>query len=800
MRSSSSTSSDNNENTARSSPTLSDSEVNKRIQLKFCKVISDYGEGTGYIIDDEKGRVLSSFHLVGAIKPLKFTGSQIRDNNYVKTALCTVGYLDSEMRLTKNALKVNSEEEITKKILENKFDKFSMTVEIDPNAIKEILVEDINKKWMVQQLKNALEDEKNRFLFNAYEPTEVKIAYALLIAGHLNDSFCLKDKSQLSKIDFNTINITPITREYKCISSSSPLPAKTIQAIKEIFSRKETVDEILDFFKKGREEKDVVLLSDCVQIQCGSEIMTGKVNFPADIKDEDKKKVLRNFAFFDTVPIQITQFASNIPFNAGIKIIRTGKKIEPLPDDQLPIIGDKVYFGGYPLTQQEYTFSIGMISSITFTEDRKCFVIEAPVAPGNSGSPVFIQRNGKIYWIGIINSEVAHVSEEILETREKLTAIEKGGITMAGLDILISLKEIISTLLNNLSTGKGKAFEILSEERLYDKKNELNVDPFLDFLVPRKGKNDIREKIRKELEENATTSVQETFIWNEKTYYLNPDNHGNKHTRNSKRIEESWKKDKRNTAKNWNSNDATFNVQSANNYKDILKKAIMAVAREEGRSDFVRFPYSVGWDKGSNKQGEETCIVELYYEDTGSHIRPKAASMVSSTQIIDVEPTSLTIAASMETDSKENSSNSTPSNSFAHTKMDIENDGDFPDASPITLLQQSTPSSLNTSSTASFLEHFMSSQINQTLMAAVSLDTSNAPVTTTTVSASSQQSSSSFQPSTAAITSTALRSHSAQPTDQKNEQHKNNKRSHRTDGTEEDATRNASVPKRQRSP
>src|SRR5579883_3091861 len=46
---------------------LNDSEINKLIQRKFVKVTSSYGEGTGYIEDDEQGVILSSFHLVGAI-------------------------------------------------------------------------------------------------------------------------------------------------------------------------------------------------------------------------------------------------------------------------------------------------------------------------------------------------------------------------------------------------------------------------------------------------------------------------------------------------------------------------------------------------------------------------------------------------------------------------------------------------------------------------------------------------------------------------------------------------------------
>jgi len=42
----------------------------------------------------------------------------------------------------------------------------------------------------------------------------------------------------------------------------------------------------------------------------------------------------------------------------------------------------------------------------------------------------------------------------------------------------------------------------------------------------------------------------------------------------------------------------------------------------------VRFPFDVGYDTGQDKQAERTSIVELYFEDVGSHMRPKAKSQL----------------------------------------------------------------------------------------------------------------------------------------------------------------------------
>ncbi len=408
-RSNSDTPSDSSIKRARTtSKILTDSEVNEKIQSKFCKVISEYGEGTGYIFDDEKGMVLSSFHLVGAVKTLQLQ----YDNNPDLIKICGLlylnGYMERDFRLTTQALQVTSE----------------------------------------QNINLELKSEKS-------------------ISSVVNGS------------------------------SQSDITLKPDE-IKDIVTKYNIKHQLFNLFTEGNYKKQVGLLSKTVEIQYDGERLQGEINLP--ILSE---KILKNYAYFDAVPIKITFFEDGSSFSSKHKIINTGEKIDPLPQTESPLkIGEKIYFGGYPLTQKEYTFSTGMISAFTYSEKRTSIVIEAPIAPGNSGSPVFLQRNGKVYSIGIITSEVAHVSEKILDFKKNLQAnrteiIIEGQTRAADFGLMGSIRETIETLLNNLSTGKGKATEIRNIETLYNENfvnhDELVIDQFLDFLVPKK-KHDIKQQ------------------------------------------------------------------------------------------------------------------------------------------------------------------------------------------------------------------------------------------------------------------------------------------------------------------
>lgn len=85
-------------------------------------------------------------------------------------------------------------------------------------------------------------------------------------------------------------------------------------------------------------------------------------------------------------------------------------EISSYADESLPImrenaqlkIGEKVYFGGYPFGVKKAHFHTGSVSYIG--RDGQ-FSIDGTAVPGMSGGPVAIERNGKLYVVGVINAE-----------------------------------------------------------------------------------------------------------------------------------------------------------------------------------------------------------------------------------------------------------------------------------------------------------------------------------------------------------------------------------------------------------
>jgi len=619
--------------TAEVNPVLNEVEVNNQIQAKFFKVISDYGECTGYMIDDQKGLMLSSFHLISAIKPIKIT---TEFDAYINSFLHSIGYIDEEFRLKKEALEVKSREEIIEKIRQLEIVKeITKRVRITPKDIKDFLNDIKRKSWMDQAIKDVLKNSENRFHFNENDPGQTKLAITLAKSGYLNDKFCPTEKLKKIILPNDLTDIIPITESYTLLFKE--MDVKIFQKTKGILIDEQSgfPDRIFQFFQKGKSEKDVVLLSRTVEIECDNEILIGEIQIPKDIKSDEEQRVLKNFAYFDTMPIKIIGFKNGSQLTDGTKVILTGKEIPPIPEDEEePMIGEKVYFGGYPLTQQVYTFSTGIISAVTFSGYRICFVIEAPIAPGNSGSPVFIQRNGQIYFIGIINSEVAHVSEKMLDIQERLK--NQPEIMQAGsISLIETMRELTETLLVNLSTGKGKAFQVPSITNLVDPNfichDGITIDPFLDFLVPKKPKkekNNIREEIKKEIDENLKNRrIFNAYEYKGRVYYLGADKH-NKHTAQTKYVTKKLKDNPRFLQEKWGRKEATFNQHVFDNYQEILNQVVRAIANSDEKSNFVSFDFPIGWDSGTSKQGEETTIIELYYEEQGSHIRPKALSRI----------------------------------------------------------------------------------------------------------------------------------------------------------------------------
>lgn len=86
--------------------------------------------------------------------------------------------------------------------------------------------------------------------------------------------------------------------------------------------------------------------------------------------------------------------------------------------------GEKVYFGGFPLTQDDPTFHSGVISSTSEKNGMSFFTIDGTVVPGNSGGPVFILQDNRLKLVGIISYQIADFSPEDQRTIAIMKALK----------------------------------------------------------------------------------------------------------------------------------------------------------------------------------------------------------------------------------------------------------------------------------------------------------------------------------------------------------------------------------------
>ena len=165
------------------------------------------------------------------------------------------------------------------------------------------------------------------------------------------------------------------------------------------------------------------------------------------------------------------------------------------PSQSLPLFandiepGEKVYFGGFPLTQEHPTFHAGTVSSLSSKGEVSYFTIDGTVVPGNSGGPIFVVHENVLKLAGIVTYQIADFSAEdqktiaiiralrtLWQTQSKNNTI---GITLGphGFSTTIEIdtphgRETITVndrdticmavdlIQRNLSTGIGKALHV----------------------------------------------------------------------------------------------------------------------------------------------------------------------------------------------------------------------------------------------------------------------------------------------------------------------------------------------------
>lgn len=617
---------------------ISDIEVNKIIQQKFVRIITSCGEGSGCIIDDEKGIILSSFHLVGHTKCLNiFDFEKFRDIKML-SVLIELQYINDNFEFTKRFYEIESINEIID----------------DIRAIVTSLIKNNTSKISHKNIKKIVDQQRDKIIsavtelntigdiniFHKIFPHDADyIVHLLKSTNYLNANETINTEKIPSDIN-NIINTIHKKYENTDISFSHNISDEYVKILIE--NTNNIIKDLLSL--QNKENKETILVTEYVEIDCDGEILKGSVYIPSN-DPIDRQKILNNYSYFDTVPIMIDSFSDGCQYSPLYRFIKTGHKINCIPNYENIMIGEKVYFGGYPLTQDSYNFATGNISSITYSEARITYIIDAPIMAGNSGSNVFVQNNGKIYSIGVINSCIANVSEKILENKKTLEVMGTGAIQIrskldgSNIDVIEMLKELTTTLLENLSTGKGKAFNIPEISDLWnptfiDHTNML-FDYSLDFLVP-KSKNAKKKKC--EIQSNITPRIHVPYVYDGEIYYLISHTHNNKHFEFSDKMTQT-------KLDNWHNirMPATFYPEIKKNNKNILETLIKTVVKNKNTvnnkniSFFVNFKYPIGWDEGVNKKVEKTSIIELYYDETGSHMRPKAESQLIDKHIIDIE-------------------------------------------------------------------------------------------------------------------------------------------------------------------
>jgi S1-C subfamily serine protease len=132
--------------------------------------------------------------------------------------------------------------------------------------------------------------------------------------------------------------------------------------------------------------------------------------------------------------------------------------------------GERVYFGGFPLTQNNLTSHTGLISSLREAptnlgvKTQQVIDIDATVVGGNSGGPLVIKSAEDYAVIGIISQQVALISEAFGQLERflsvQMTNPSAGGVFIGGVNPNAALFETIKVIKSNLSTGIGTAIAI----------------------------------------------------------------------------------------------------------------------------------------------------------------------------------------------------------------------------------------------------------------------------------------------------------------------------------------------------
>lgn len=561
---------------------LSNVEINKIISKKCCKVMGEYGEAVGYIIDDIRGIIYTSFHIVGTITPLKLS------DYFENRNIIDLGQRTAIILVLKKLNLINDKLEATRNIYH---------IETLDNLINEI-----DKLELLDNLTYTVN-------FNDDEIIDIESKINMVISK-------IKNNEINTSITYTEHKIINLLRYHKFIDEKQQIINDFPDKVNFLqnFSIKLTLDEqkyalkndylktLFDFISISKQVVNIQGGSPNVIIEIDNIILQGKILINTKYQNID---IIKKYAFYDVIPIQIIDMESKFILYTGNQIKYLDKNIE---------VGEKVYFGGYPLSQNDFHFSTGMISAIDIIDEgRITYTIEAPIVPGNSGSPIFIQRNGIIYVIGIINSEITNISDKMYSLNDALNKYNYGGsFYVFNFNIIHTLRELSSTMMNNISTGKGIAYNILPFDELLKPLNyDTSIDIFSKFIV-RKPRICPINQIRLDAKNKRNIPLIKKRI-------IKLDSHWMKHIEFSKKINSE------SLTKRWKGNPATFFSDYAN--KDFLLKllchSLYLIMQNNYGTSYINVGVNIGIDEDITGCGAYTNIIELYGSDEiGYHIRP----------------------------------------------------------------------------------------------------------------------------------------------------------------------------------
>lgn len=380
----------------RTAKKLTPAEVNRIIQPKICKVVTKYGTGAGYFVRPALGLLMSSFHLVGAMRPKSIEGRYPEILLAILLQQGYVSYTDERWDVTDKIACMSSAARFLLSFNINISELFLPCVQ--RVSVEEMLAflhdEHWNAESIFERLRSKAVGESSAF---ASSDTDRVLSAILMSNDYLDATGCITSKmhSLTSVDDFVIAEPSENVKFFSC-KRFSDAEVRDFQSTHFM-----TQEALFIDLKQCFADKEVFLYpsSDQITIQFAGETLRGKVTFPSYL---DAEKMRLNYAYYNTALIQVTHFPDGSVFKQGHAFINTGYPIESVMSGME--IGERVYYAGYP-DAGDYLFCQNMIASISESLHRRKIKLDISIASESLGAPIFMQRDGALYFLAIMSSE-----------------------------------------------------------------------------------------------------------------------------------------------------------------------------------------------------------------------------------------------------------------------------------------------------------------------------------------------------------------------------------------------------------